>query len=81
MFACLALAVMVVAIAFGVLASTRWAGERGWVYNKHNPRPPGASGTLGIFEEMFQPGIEHVIDERTSERVRSDQDESGDKPD
>ena len=72
---------MAVAIAFGVLASTRWAGERGWVYNKHNPRPPGAVGTLGIFEEMFQPGIEHVTEERNSERARADQDESGDKPD
>ena len=81
MFAYLALAVMAVAIAFGVLANTRWAGERGWVYNKHNPRPPGGSGTLGIFEEMFQPGIEHVTEESTSERVRADQAESGDKPD
>jgi hypothetical protein len=69
---------VVLAIGFGVLASTRWAGRRGWVYNKHNPRPSGAGYAAGVFEEVFQPGIEHVVDERQSERLRADQDESGD---
>jgi hypothetical protein len=80
MFAYLALALMVLAIAFGALIGSRWAGERGWVYNKHNPRPPGAGGTLGIFEQIFQPGVEHVVEERSAEAQRADQDESGDKP-
>ncbi len=74
----LAIGLVVAAIAFGALASTRWAGERGWVYNKYNPRPPGVGYTPGAFEEMFQPGIEHAVDELQSERVRADQDESGD---
>ena len=81
MFAYIALGVVVLAIAFGALANTRWAGERGWVYNKHNPRPRGTGRTLGIFEEMFQPGIEHVVEERTSQDIRAEQDESGDRPD
>lgn len=72
------IAVVLGAIAFGVLANTRWAGERGWVYNKHNPRPPGVGLQPGAFDEIYQPGIEHTIEERESERVRADQDESGD---
>ena len=70
--------VMVAAAGFGIFASSRWAGERGGVYSKHNPRPPGDTGTRGIFEEVFQPGMEHVIEERSSEEVRADQDDSGD---
>lgn len=78
MIAYLAIGLLVAAIGFGVLASTRWAGERGWVYNRHNPRPPGAGYAAGGFEEMFQPGIEHVVNERRSARIRADHDESGD---
>ena len=78
MVAIIFIAILVGAIAFGALASTRWAGERGWVYNKHNPRPPGVGYAPGALEEMFQPGIEHVVDELQSERIRADQDESGD---
>jgi hypothetical protein len=59
--------------------NSRVAGERGWVFNKHNPRPRG-SGTLGFLESIYQPSIEHVIEERSSERARGSQDESGDKP-
>lgn len=59
--------------------SSRRAGERGWVYNKHNPRPRG-SGTLGLLEEVYQPSIRHVIEEHSSQRARGSQDESGDKP-
>ena len=59
---------------------SRWAGERGWVYNKHNPRPRGL-GTLGILEEIYQPSIRHVIEERSSERARGSQDESGEGDD
>ena len=60
----------------------RWAGERGWVYNKHNPRRPGSgAGSLGLFEEVFQPSVRHVIEEQSSERLRAEQDESGDGPD
>ncbi len=59
--------------------SSRRAGERGWVYNKHNPRPRGI-GTLGLLEEIYQPSIQHLIEERSSERARGSQDESGDKP-
>ena len=52
------------------------AGRRGWIYYKNNPRPPGG-GTLGLFEEIYQPSMEHVIEERSSARMRGSQDESG----
>ena len=69
---------LVLGIAFGLLASSRWAGERGWFYNKHNPRPPGVGLQPGAFDEIYQPSIRHVIDEQESERVRADQDDAGD---
>jgi hypothetical protein len=60
-------------------ANSRTAGERGWVFNRHNPRPRGGS-TLGLVESIYQPSIEHVIEERSSEKARGDQAKSGDKP-
>ena len=59
--------------------NSRTAGERGGVYNRFNPRPRG-SGTLGMLEEVYQPAIRHVIEERSSQRARGSQDESGDPP-
>jgi len=60
--------------------NSRVAGERGWVYNRFNPRPKGA-GSLGLLEAIYHPAIEHLIEERASERARGSQDESGDPPD
>ncbi|HAX81325.1 MAG TPA: hypothetical protein DCY40_02005 [Actinobacteria bacterium] len=60
-------------------ANSRRAGERGWVYNRYNPRPRG-TGTLGLLESIYQPSIEHVIEERSSQKARGDQAKSGDKP-
>jgi hypothetical protein len=61
-------------------ANSRVAGERGWVFNRYNPRPRGG-GSLGLLESIYQPSIEHVIEERSSEKARGSQDESGDRPD
>lgn len=75
-----AIAVVLLFIAFVAWAlNSRWAGERGWVYNRHNPRRRGM-GTLGLLESIYQPSIEHVIEERASEKARGSQDESGDDP-
>jgi len=60
--------------------NSRWAGERGHVYNRYNPRPRGL-GTLGLLESIYQPSIEYVMEERSSERARGTQDESGQVPD
>jgi hypothetical protein len=59
--------------------NSRTAGERGWVFNKHNPRRRGM-GSLGLLESIYQPSIEHVVEERSSERARGSREESGDKP-
>lgn len=64
---------------YGLKWAIRRAGRRGWIYTKENPRPRGA-GTLGLLEQIYQPSMEHVIEERSSERIRADQDESGDNP-
>ena len=31
-------------------------------------------------DQIYTPGVEHVIEEETSEAIRADQQESGDKP-
>ena len=33
-----------------------------------------------LLDQIYQPDIEHVIEERSSASIRADQDESGDKP-
>jgi hypothetical protein len=71
--------VVTVLLTFVWAMNSRRAGERGWVYNRYNPRPRGV-GTLGILESIYQPTIEHVIEERSSERARGSQDTSGDPP-
>ena len=73
-------AIVIVFAFIGVVmwaANSRLAGERGWVYNRYNPRPRGG-GTLGLLEEIYQPSITHVIEERASEKARGDQAKSGD---
>ena len=80
MFVYLLLGLVVIGVVVGVVMSSRWAGKRGWVYNKHNPRPPGAGVPGGAFGQIFEPEIEHVVEETRSEQVRAEQDESGDDP-
>lgn len=68
--------VVVVVGVFTWAMNSRLAAERGWVYNRYNPRPKGG-GSLGLLEEIYQPSIRHVIEERSSEKARGSQDESG----
>ena len=79
----LVLGIVVVVLLFVLFVAwalnSRWAGERGYVYNRYNPRPRGL-GTLGLLERIYQPSIEYVIEERSSERARGTQDESGEGP-
>lgn len=71
--------VVLISTGYALHRLSRLAGERDWIYNKHNPRPRGG-GTLGLLEEIYQPSIQHVVEERSSQRARGSQDESGDKP-
>lgn len=79
LIAIVAVVVLFLAVVTWALNS-RWAGERDLVYNRYNKRPRGG-GTLGLLEAIYQPAIEHVIEERSSEKARGSQDESGEKPD
>ncbi len=71
--------VVLISIGYVVHQFSRMAGERDWIYNKHNPRPRGG-GTLGLLEEIYQPSIQYVVQERSSQKARGSQHESGDKP-
>jgi hypothetical protein len=73
------LGVLAIVSVLGAIANSRWAAKRGWVFNKHNPRPTGG-GVPMMLDQIYQPSIEHVIEEQASEAIRADQNESGDKP-
>jgi len=74
------IAVLVVVLLLVGVANSRWAGRKGWVYNTHNPRPRGA-GMPRLLDEIYQPGVEHVIEEEASQATRADHDDSGDTTD
>ena len=80
-FAYLIIGLVVVGMVAGAFLSSRWAGERGWAYNKHNPRPRGSGIPSASFGQAFKPELEYVVDELRSERVRADRDEAGDDSD
>jgi hypothetical protein len=75
------LGVVVAGIMFGILASTRWAARRGWVYNRHNPRPNGGGVPAAAFGRVFKPELEYVVEEMQSEQIRAERDDSGRDPD
>ena len=59
---------------------SRFAAARDWIYHeKHNPRPEGLT-SLGLLEEIYQPSIQHMVQEIAEEKARGDQAETGDKP-
>ena len=54
-----------------------WAERRGWVYYRSTDRPRPRS--LGLFEEIYQPSVTHVIDQEVTEKTEADQTESGEE--
>lgn len=79
--------VSVLLVAAGVLAllayvahrAALWAESRGWIYYRQRPRFRGSS--LGYLEEIYNPAMHHVMEERDSEHAIGSQEESGDGPD
>lgn len=65
-----------IAVVAAWALNSRWLADRGWIYNRYNPRPKGG-GTLGLLEEIYQPSIRHVVEERASEKARGSQDAQG----
>jgi hypothetical protein len=72
-------AVALVAVAYALHRTALWAEARGWIYYKTKRRPGGAG--LSLIGQIYQPSIEHVVEEEQSERIRADQDDLGDAPD
>ena len=75
------LSIVAVLVALTVAAGTvhlvlSWMERRGWVYYRTKDRPRPSS--LGLVEEIYQPSIEHVTEEKAGEQSRADQAESGD---
>ena len=74
----LMIAGMAAAMLYGSHRLALWADRNGWLYYRTKPRVRGSS--LGLIESIYNPAMEHVIEERGGERGRGSQDESGDKP-
>lgn len=73
--------IVAVAIAlclYGLHRLALWAERRGWLYYKNKKRPPGVG--LGLLAPIYNPALQHVIEEGQSQRVRGEQDESGADP-
>lgn len=74
------LAVIGIAVIwFALVRFFRYAGRRGWVFNKHNPKPSHPR-SIGILEQVYQPSIQHVIEFEITDRTDAEQDESGEPP-
>ena len=71
----LIVAVALAAAGYGLHRLLLYAERRGWVYYKEKRRPPGAG--LGLLTTIYQPSMEHVVEESASQRVRRDQEASG----
>lgn len=50
--------------------------RRGWIYYRNSQRPRGVG--LGLLAPIYNPALEHVVEEESSQRARADQDASGD---
>lgn len=64
----------IVALLYVLHRLALFAESRGWIFYK--TRAPRVR-TLGLFEEVFDPSVEHRVEEQTSEAIRADEDESG----
>jgi hypothetical protein len=64
--------VVVLAVAATVVhLLLTWMERRGWIWyrTKDGPRPK----SLGLLEEIYQPSVEHVIDQAITEETEADQ--------
>jgi hypothetical protein len=65
--------------AYGVHRVAVWMEDRGWIFYRTKRMPRGAGGMAAMeVAAMLEPEIEHVIEEIRSEKLISEQDETGD---
>ena len=62
--------VLVVAAGLVHLLLT-WMNRRGWIWYRTKDRPRPTS--LGLLEEIYQPSVEHVIEQQVSQETEADQ--------
>lgn len=72
----IAIVSLLLVVVAGHLVLT-WAERRGWVYYRSTDRPRPRS--LGLFEEIYQPSVSHVIEQQVTEETEADQTESGEE--
>jgi hypothetical protein len=65
---------LVIVGGLGVIVYTlhrlaKYAAGRGWIYYRDAPK---RGYSLGFVEEVFQPSMEFVIEEQSSEAIRAD---------
>jgi hypothetical protein len=65
------------AVLYGLHRTALWAEERGWIYYKTKGR---GGGGLSLIGQIYQPSIEHTVEEQQTQRIKADQDDSGDDP-
>ena len=59
---------------YGLHRIALWAEDRGWIFYKNRR---GSAPWLGVLDQIYKPEIEYVIDEQSSQRIKADQNESG----
>jgi hypothetical protein len=74
----LSLVFVVLAALYGLHRAALWAEARGWIYYTTKGRPGMGFSLIG---QIYQPSIEHVVEEEQSTRLKADQDDSGDTSD
>lgn len=68
---------LVTVFLYGLHRLALGAETKGWIF--YRTRPPRVR-TLGLYEEVFDPRVEYVVAEQSSEAIRADQDDSGEGP-
>lgn len=63
-----------ISLLYGLHRVAVFAETRGLIF--YRTRPPRIR-TLGLLEELVDPGVEYLVEEQSSEAIRADQDEAG----
>ncbi|NNF65071.1 MAG: hypothetical protein HKN07_12555 [Acidimicrobiia bacterium] len=72
-----AVAVVVITLAlYGMHRLLSWAAEREWIYYGEHQRKPGYN--FNFLATIYQPSMEHVIEEQQRVRVMGEEQEVGD---
>lgn len=63
------------AAVYGLHRLLLWAAERDWIYYGEHQRKPG--GNFNFLASIYQPSMEHVIEEQQRVRVMAEDQEVG----